>query len=172
MTVLVLVILLVLALVVAGVGLFAFALARSSKKTMVQNAVIPGVAVAVPAEWGGSHDPEARLHRRIRDAVAALDATIGMTGVDQIDVRARLMVSAQQLDERLVAIWSLPRQARQAPLAEVESGVAALESEAAAVASSSDDALGGYVSPPAMPPVRDITDPAPDQRRRSSGTAE
>lgn len=37
-------------------------------------ALIPGVPTNAPASWAGSHDPEARMHRRLRDALAALRA--------------------------------------------------------------------------------------------------
>ncbi|WOC11850.1 hypothetical protein [Gordonia sp. MP11Mi] len=183
MTVLLLILLVIVLLVVLGVGVFAFALARSSKSAGASGASIAGVGVVVPGSWAGSHDPEARLHRRVRDAVTALDATIGTSGIAQIDERARLMVSAQELDQRLVTIWALPAAAKPQPLAEVERGVAALESGAASVAlSSSDgaagraqeaaDSIGGYapvspppVSTPPAPPVPDITPQQPAERR-------
>ncbi|MCF8608610.1 hypothetical protein L5G28_00300 [Gordonia sp. HY285] len=181
MTVLLVVVLVIVLLAVLGGGAFAFALVRSSKSAP-SGAAIGGVGVVVPKSWAGSHDPEARLHRRIRDAVAALDATIGTSGIAQIDDRARLMVSAQELDQRLVTIWALPAAARAQPLAEVEHGVAALESAAASVALSSSDgavgraqdaagSLGGYAgeapaSPPqVVPPVPDITVQQPAERR-------
>lgn len=182
MTVLLLAALVVVLLVVMGIGVFVFALARSSKAKAVASATIPGVDVAVPASWAGSHDPEARLHRRIRDAVAALDATIGTSGVAQIDDRAKLMVSAQELDQRLVTIWALPKQAKPQPLAEAEQGVAALESAATAVALApgdgavgrvrdAADGIGRYATPPEVPnPIPD--QPAADRREPPTGIAE
>ena len=169
----VLIVLIVAVLVIAGLGgAFAFALMNSSKKTLAANAAIPGVDVVVPESWGGSHDPEARLHRRIRDAVRALDATIASTTAAQIDDRARLLVSAHELDERLVAIWSLPAAAKPAALAEVEQGVAALEAAAAQTAlSASDGAVGRVpsggssgVEIPPLPQVPDVTPPQPAER--------
>ncbi|MGO3327381.1 hypothetical protein [Gordonia sp. (in: high G+C Gram-positive bacteria)] len=175
MTTVAILLLVIVLLVVIGAGVFVFSLARSSKSAMAANAAIPGVDVAVPASWGGSHDPEARLHRRIRDAVRALDDTIGMSGVAQIDDRARLMVSAQELDQRLVTIWSLPASAKQQPLAEVEDAVAALEASAASVALEpgdgavrrAQDTAGGIAdraAPPTAPPVPDVTSQQPAER--------
>ena len=181
MTAIGIVLLLIALFVLIGAGVFVFALARSSKsgsskEGLSTSAAIPGVDVAVPASWGGSHDPEARLHRRIRDAVNALDATIGMSGIAQIDDRARLMVSAKELDERLVTIWSLPASAKPQPLAEVEQGVAALESAAASVALEPGDGavertkdtaggIGDRAAPPTVPPVPDVTSQQPAERR-------
>ncbi|MCF8604033.1 hypothetical protein L5I01_11760 [Gordonia sp. HY442] len=187
MTVIGIVLLLIALFVLIGAGVFVFALARSSKsgsskEGLSTSAAIPGVDVAVPASWGGSHDPEARLHRRIRDAVSALDATIGMSGMSgmsgiaQIDDRARLMVSAKELDERLVTIWSLPASAKPQPLAEVEQGVAALEAAAASVALEPGDGavertkdtaggIGDRAAPPTVPPVPDVTSQQPAERR-------
>lgn len=187
MTVIGILLLVIVLLVLIGAGVFVFALARSSKSTMTANAAIPGVDVAVPASWGGSHDPEARLHRRIRDAVAALDATLGTSGIAQIDDRARLMVSAQELDQRLVTIWALPATAKARPLAEVEQGVAALESAATSVALEPGDGavgrtqdaaglVGDQAKPPTTPPVPDVTPPepaeGPDRRDPPSSLAE
>ncbi|MCF8571104.1 hypothetical protein L5G32_12580 [Gordonia sp. HY002] len=181
MTVIGIVLLLIALFVVIGAGVFVFALARSSKsgsskEGLSTSAAIPGVDVAVPASWARSHDAEARLHRRIRDAVAALDATIGMTSVGQIDDRAQLMVSARELDERLVTIWSLPAPSKTQPLAEADQGVAALESAASSVALESGDGavgraqdaaagIGGQAAPPAVPPVPDVTPPQPAEPR-------
>lgn len=175
-TILILIVVALVVFLVIG-GVFAIALARSAKKQLAASASIPGIDIAVPASWAGSHDPEARLHRRIRDALAALDATAGRSGAAEIDDRARLFVSASELDERLVAIWSLPANAKPGPLAEVERGVQALESGAQTVALSSGDGAVGRAeataehidrfsrpapaAPPNLPPVAEppATDP-------------
>ncbi|MBM7366115.1 hypothetical protein [Gordonia hydrophobica] len=152
MGLIIIIVLLIGLLVVAGVGIGALALARSSSKAAKQNAAIPGVDVAVPQEWALGHDPEARLHRRIATAVASLDNTIGQAGVADLETRAGLLNDAADLDRKLVAIWSLPRQAKPAALAEVEPRIAALESASTAQVLNPD---AGSSTPrlPEMPPI-------------------
>lgn len=126
-------IVILLAVLVLGGGIaIALMLARSSQQAQKRSATIPGIDVVVPQEWALGHDPEARLHRRIAAVVSSLDGTIGRADVDALQTRAQLMVDATTLDNRLVAIWALPRAAKPAALAEVESDIAALETAATA----------------------------------------
>ncbi|GEE00022.1 hypothetical protein nbrc107696_04680 [Gordonia spumicola] len=155
MTIIVIVILLFLVVIAGAAVAFGVALARSGTKAQAQGARIPGVDVVVPVSWAGSHDPEPRLHRRIRDAAAALDKTIGMADVAQLDERARLLVTAQELDQLLVTISTLPANAKAEPLARAEAQVAQFERDAAAIAAAPGlDAGLGYAPPsPPLPPL-------------------
>ncbi|QRY61921.1 hypothetical protein JVX90_16165 [Gordonia sp. PDNC005] len=159
----VVVILLVLAVVAGLTAAFAVALARSGKKSQAAATHIPGVDVVVPASWAGSHDPEARLHRRIRDAAKALDATIGNADVAQLDERARLLLTARELDQRLVTIWALPANAKADPLAAVERGISEFE-EAAAATTLAPGLDSGLSAPPTLPPIPPLP-PQPAERR-------
>lgn len=134
--------LLVVALLVAVVGVAAggIALARGSKRSFdAQNVIVEGVDTGAPAEWAGAHTPEARLHRRIRDAVRALQANAALSG-GLAEARVRLEAEAVEIDRRLVAAAALPESVRAEPLAKVEAAVVALEQAAA------DAALGAQLT--------------------------
>jgi hypothetical protein len=99
--------------------------------------------VAVPRSWERSHDPEARLHRRIRQVVTALDAL----PADDVagEVRFAVARAAGALDERLVAVAALPPRVKAEPLAHVTREVEGLEEAVADVTTRT--AAGGDVSP-------------------------
>lgn len=97
-----------------------------------------GLATSAPTAWAGSHDPEARLHRRLRDAVAALSAnqSFDMDG-RLIDLRVELEQQAMALDEQLVATAALPMHVRAEPLGRISAAVEALEHSVADLAGAS-----------------------------------
>lgn len=72
------------------------------------NQVIPGRPTRAPRSWAVSHDPEARLHRRLRDALTALHAVNALDTGSTIVLRADLEQTAVDLDDRLVAVAQLP----------------------------------------------------------------
>ncbi len=136
MSALLVVLLVVGGLLVLVVALLATRIARSHRSA---NEVVPGVATSAPASWAGAHTPEARLHRRLRDAVLAVRAAPSDLG----DLGASLEREALALDERLVAVAALPQRVRAEPLAEVATAVGAIEEAAAALASAGAPALPG-----------------------------
>ncbi|MFX0578287.1 hypothetical protein [Nocardia nepalensis] len=91
--------------VVAGVAIVA---ARQRSSVAAANQVVPGIATRAPASWAGSHDPEPRLHRRLRDAMTALRDANTLDDGTTIVLRAELEQSALAWDNRLVAIAALP----------------------------------------------------------------
>ena len=122
-----------LAVVVIAAVVAATAVVRSQKRQYAKaNEVVPGTATRAPAEWAGAHTPEARLHRRLRDAVAAVRAGSGMEDAWALDARVALEQHALAVDERLIAVAGLPERVRAEPLAGVSAAVDAVE---AAVAS-------------------------------------
>lgn len=129
------------ALLVVGlvlvVGALAFGtlrtLRRQQQRFAAANEVVPGVPTAAPASWAGSHDPEARLHRRLRDAVAGLRAGPAALDGAAVELRVELEQQALALDEGLVAIAASPPAHRQEPLARVTGAVEQLERAAAEV---------------------------------------
>ncbi|ALG86011.1 hypothetical protein [Gordonia phthalatica] len=156
------IVVLVLGLLILGaLAAGGIALALGSVKASRKNAAIAGVDVTVPQEWALGHDPEARLHRRIAAAVSALDDTIGQAGVADLELRARLMNDAADLDRTLVSIWSLPRDAKPAALADVEPRVAALESAATQQALNPDVDRPRLGELPTLPPLPDPPGAAP-----------
>ena len=116
--------------VVAGVG-FGWALLGDSRKQVRDyQQVVPGVGPKAPQEWVGGHAPEAKLHRRIRDAVKAAHAQPGVAHTSL----AGLDAAAVALDERLIGAAALPASHRAAAVAEFEPLVARLEGSVASLA--------------------------------------
>jgi hypothetical protein len=121
--------LVVLVLVASIAG--AVALARSGKRSFTKaNEVVPGVSPRAPASWAGEHTPEARLHRRLRDAVAALPRD----DVGVMEARIAIERLALTVDEQLVTVAALPERVRAQPLAQVTAAVEAVEDGVAKVA--------------------------------------
>ncbi|MGI8983077.1 MAG: hypothetical protein ACR2HM_00860 [Acidimicrobiales bacterium] len=122
----------VLLLLVASAAVAATVVVRTNKRKFAEaNVVVPGTATRAPAEWAGGHTPEARLHRRLRDAVAALRANPALEDVFAMDARVSLEQQALAVDERLVAVAALPEAVRAQPLATVSEAVEAVEAAVA-----------------------------------------
>ncbi|MCC3314021.1 hypothetical protein [Nocardia africana] len=122
--------LLVLGLVVIVGGVVAIglvALAHQRRRIAAENQVVPGTATRAPSSWARSHDPEARLHRRLRDAMTALRAVTAYDTAATVTLRADLEQSALALDDHLVAISMLHPDARTPQLAQADRAVAAVE---------------------------------------------
>lgn len=123
----------VAAVVVAGV----LAL-RGKSKYDASNQLIPGVSTSAPGSWAGSHDPEARLHRRLRDALAALAANQAFDDNGTLlDLRVELQQQAIALDEQLVATAALPLNLRADPLERISGAVGSIEQAVAGLAGAS-----------------------------------
>ena len=139
--------------ILAVIGAVALAV-KSKSSYRAANDVVPGVTSPAPASWAGSHTPEARLHRRLRDAVAALRAATPSGGDATTEpFRSTVEREALALDERLVAVAALPDRVKADPLEQVTSAVEALEDAAAVLATS----LGS--GPQALPrAVADVTE--------------
>lgn len=121
-----------LLLVVASAAVAATVVVRTNKRKFAEaNEVVPGTPTRAPAEWAGAHTPEARLHRRLRDAVAAVRANPVMDDAFAIDARVSLEQQALAVDERLVAVAALPEPVRGQPLASVSAAVEAVEAAVA-----------------------------------------
>lgn len=128
--------LLVLIVVLVAAVAWAVAARRVGEGQRAANQVVPGTATAAPAAWAGAHTPEARLHRRLRDAVAAAAVTAGGDAIGTFDVRATLEQQALALDQRLVAAAALPETTRSAAVAQVAVAVESLEAAVAALVAS------------------------------------
>ena len=117
----------VLAVVVAAVSAVVLINHRQQRRITRANQVSAGRPTLAPPSWALSHDPEARLHRRLRDAVAAL-ATVSTveTGTSLI-LRVDLEQGAADLDDHLVAISRLPPADRAARLQTAAAAVECIE---------------------------------------------
>lgn len=124
--------LLIGALLVATVGAvvtFAVLLAtRSRQEFAAQNEVVPGRPSPAPANWAGAHSREARLHRRLGDAVKGARANPRFVELGLAPQMAAIEAEALAIDERLVAAAALPAAHRDAAIDPLEQHVADLES--------------------------------------------
>jgi hypothetical protein len=128
------VVIVVLVLFVVAAVVAATVVVRSQKRSYAQaNEVVPGRATTAPAEWAGAHTPEARMHRRLRDAVEALRANPAMEDAFLLDARVSLEEQAVAVDERLIATAALPEGLRAEPLARLAPAVDAVEAAVAAL---------------------------------------
>jgi len=133
---------LVVAVLVAGLvaGGVVTALAATVRRGQRRaNQVVPGVDSPAPSSWAGAHTPEARLHRRLRDAMGALRA-IAATDPLAFEGLADVDRYALRLDQRLVAVAAVPESTRAPALAQVTADVEALE---AAVGTLADQVAAG-----------------------------
>ena len=118
--------------VVAAVATVAITAAvRRSARRSTQ--VVPGHDSPAPPGWARGHTPEARLHRRLRDAVAALRA-LPDTGGPSAAVWADLDRYALTLDQVLVSVAALPEGVREPALARCTADVEAIEAAAGRLA--------------------------------------
>ncbi|WP_227982502.1 hypothetical protein [Nocardia spumae] len=124
------VLLLLLAFLVVTGGVIAVGVVawnHQRRRITAENQVVPGIATRAPESWARSHDPEARLHRRLRDAVAALRAVPAYDTAATVTLRADLEQSAAALDDHLVAISGLRPELRQPPRDRAAEAVTTIE---------------------------------------------
>lgn len=106
---------------------------RNAQDFSDANEIVPGVPTNAPKQWAGAHSPEARMHRRLRDAVAALRANASLDAPDMATIRADLEAQALAVDERLIAAAALPKAHRDEPLGQIEAAVQSIEAAVASV---------------------------------------
>jgi hypothetical protein len=122
-----------LATVIGIVG-FGVALSVRGKRDFAkQNEVVPGTKSLAPASWAGAHSPEAKLHRRLGDAVRAANGNPRLVELGLAIQTKQIEAEAMAIDERLVAAAGLPTSHRAGAVAEFEPQVAALEDAVAAL---------------------------------------
>jgi len=122
--VLFLVITAVIGLAVVGIA----AIARHQKHAIADtNEIIPGEPTRAPLSWAGLHDPEARLHRRLRDAMTALRAVDSLENGTTIFLRSSLRQSALNLDDHLVAVSLLAADHKTKQLQTITTAVQCIE---------------------------------------------
>lgn len=106
---------------------------RNAQDFSDANEIVPGVPTNAPKEWAGAHSPEARMHRRLRDAVAALQSNSSLDAPDMATVRSDLEAQALAVDERLIAAAALSKAHREEPLRQIEEAVQSIEEAVAGV---------------------------------------
>ena len=126
-----------LVLAVAAVVGFGVALAvRSKKEFGEQNQVVPGIASPAPASWAGAHTREAKLHRRLGDAVKGAHQNPRFVELGLAAQMRAIDAEAMAIDERLVAAAGLPASHRDAAIDALEANVVQLESTIAEMVTS------------------------------------
>lgn len=118
---------LIIGILFVVVGTLAYVALRNAQDFSDANEIIPGVATNAPKAWAGAHSVEARLHRRLRDAMTALRANRSLDEPALVEVREALEREALAVDDRLVAAAALPAKVRDEPLRQVGSAVEAIE---------------------------------------------
>lgn len=118
-------------LLLAAVGaIVAFGVAltvRSKKDFDDANEVVPGVKSAAPASWAGAHSAEAKLHRRLGDAVRAARNNPRLVELGLSAQTKQIESEALAIDDRLVAAAGLPASHRADAVTALEPHVVALE---------------------------------------------
>ena len=117
-----------LVLAVAAVVGFGVALAvRSKREFSEQNQVVPGRPSPAPASWAGAHSREAKLHRRLGDAVRGAHENPRFVELGLAAQMQAIDAEAMAIDERLVAAAALPAAHRDAAIDPLEANVDQLE---------------------------------------------
>lgn len=161
---------LLLVLVVAAVVALGIAASvRARRDFREQNQVVPGVTSSAPASWAGAHSPEARLHRRLRDAVAAVRTADEVMSAPVGAATARLDAEATAIDDQLVVAAALPAPHREPALARIEPLVARLEATVAALV---ERVSGAKSSPELVERTLDDTDIALEALARARAEVE
>lgn len=100
---------------------------RSKQEFTEQNEVVPGRRSPAPASWAGAHSREAKLHRRLGEAVKAARANPRFVELGLAAQTAAIEAEALAIDERLVAAAALPAAHRNAAIDPLEQHVVDLE---------------------------------------------
>jgi hypothetical protein len=126
-----------LVLSVAAVVGFGVALAVRSKRDFVkQNQVVPGRTSPAPTSWAGAHSREAKLHRRLGDAVRGAHTNPRFVELGLAAQMRAIDAEALAIDERLVAASALPPAHRDAAIDTLEASVVQLEATIAEMVTS------------------------------------
>lgn len=116
-----------LAVAFVVLGTVAYLALRNAQDFSDANQIIPGVPTHAPKEWAGAHSPEARLHRRLRDAMEAVRANAALDDASMTGVRSSLEAEALAADERLIAAAALPKGHREGPINRIAETVESIE---------------------------------------------
>ena len=131
----------VIIVVFSIVAAVAYAALRNAQDFSDANEIIPGTPTRAPKAWAGAHSQEARLHRRLRDAMVVLRENASLDDPSLASARSALEREALAIDDALVGIAALPKQHREARMPDVASAVEAVEEAVADVVAMRGPAL-------------------------------
>ncbi len=118
----------ILVAAVVAIVVFGIALTWRARHAFVEaNQVVPGVPSAAPSSWAGSHSPEAKMHRRLAEAVRAAQNNPRLEQLGLGPQTREVEQAALAIDERLVAAASLPDRHQADAVAALEPQVRELE---------------------------------------------
>ncbi len=118
---------LLIAAVGAVVGFAVLLAVRSKREFAEQNQVVPGRPSPAPASWAGAHSREAKLHRRLGDAVRGARQNPRFVELGLAPQMQAIEAEAMAIDERLVGAAGLPTAHRDAAIDPLEQHVVDLE---------------------------------------------
>lgn len=118
---------LLLAAVGAVIAFGVLLAARSKQEFAEQNQVVPGRPSPAPVNWAGAHSREAKLHRRLGDAVKGARENPRFVELGLAPQMATIEAEAMAIDERLVAAAALPEAHRDEAIDPLEQHVVTLE---------------------------------------------
>ncbi len=150
---LLLAVIVVVALVVIGVGVVALGAGGAIKRNATKSTqTVPGIAAVVPENWFGSHEPEARLHRRVQEAYLGIKASAD-DDLTLLDATTTAETQAVKLAKQLVACSHLADRLKGPVLADLEASVERYEEIAAQVIGRSS----GFSSPQLSAELHDLS---------------
>jgi hypothetical protein len=132
----------VIIIVFSIVAAVAYTALRNAQDFSDANEIIPGTPTRAPKAWAGAHSQEARLHRRLRDAMVVLRENASLDDPSLAPARSALEREALAIDDALIGIAALPKHHREAHMTDVASAVEAVEEAVAGVVAMRGPALG------------------------------
>jgi hypothetical protein len=110
-----------------AVGVVAIVGRRQQRQIGRANQVIPGHPTRAPRSWAVAHNPEALLHRRLRDAMTALRTVQSFDASSAFVLRTDLEQTALDLDDHLVVVAQLKADHKEEYLQAVTATVESIE---------------------------------------------
>jgi hypothetical protein len=114
-----------------AVGAVAVVGRRQQRQIARANQLIPGHPTRAPRSWAVAHNPEALLHRRLRDAMAALRTVESFDASSAFVLRTDLEQTALDLDDHLVVVAQLQPAHKEKYLQAISATVESIETAVA-----------------------------------------
>ncbi len=115
-------------IILAGAAWFAFDSDKRVRRFARSNDLIPGQPSHAPDDWTTSTSREARMHRRIRYAIADIHQNPWIADDSGLVAeRDRLDAAVFDLDDKLIKASTLPEEERDRSLEAIDAAIAELE---------------------------------------------